>query len=206
MFSDASIGVRMKIPMPAAVLAGGASRRMGAPKAALPYGTTTLLAHQTSRLARLFEEVIVAVKETPGFDCGPARIVVDSFSERAPLYGLLRALEETEDRLFVLAVDLPLLAQDVIGAIAGRGLVTAAPAVVPQAAGLLQPLAAVWRRSVLPTAHARMRRGEMSLHGLAQAVGAEIFGEQAWRALDPSGNSFANVNTVEEYVAARERA
>src|SRR5206468_11241188 len=112
--SDASIGVRMKIPMPAAVLAGGASRRMGVSKAALPYGTTTLLAHQTRRLAGLFEEVVVAVKETPEFDFGPARIVVDSFSERAPLYGLLRALEETQDRIFVLAVDLPLLAEDVI--------------------------------------------------------------------------------------------
>jgi len=196
----------MKIPMPAAVLAGGASRRMGVSKAALPYGTTTLLAHQTRRLAGLFEEVVVAVKETPEFDFGPARIVVDSLSERAPLYGLLRALEETQDRIFVLAVDLPLLAEDVIGAIARRGLETAAPAVVPEAAGLLQPLAAVWRRSVLAPARERMRRGEMSLHGLARAVGAEIFGEQAWRALDTSGNSFANVNTVEAYVAARERA
>ena len=35
--------------MPAAVLAGGASRRMGAPKAALPYGAGTLAEHQTGR-------------------------------------------------------------------------------------------------------------------------------------------------------------
>ena len=42
---DASIRCAVKIPMPAAVLAGGASRRMGVPKASLPYGRTTLLAH-----------------------------------------------------------------------------------------------------------------------------------------------------------------
>jgi len=41
---------------------------------------------------------------------------------------------------------------------------------------------------------------------LAQAAGAEILEEADWRPLDPSGNSFANVNTLEEYVAARERA
>ena len=35
---------------------------------------------------------------------------------------------------------------------------------------------------------------------------AEIVSEEVWRALDPSGNSFANVNTIEEYTAMRERA
>ena len=49
--------LRCKIPMPAAVLAGGASRRMGRSKAALPYGAGTLLEFQTGRLADLFEEV-----------------------------------------------------------------------------------------------------------------------------------------------------
>lgn len=191
--------------MPAAVLAGGASRRMGSPKGALPYGRTTLLAHQTDRLSRLFEEVFVAVKAAPDFDRGPARLVVDGRPDVAPISGLLRALEEVEDRVFVLAVDLPLLSEDVIRAIGKRGLTTAAPAVVPEASGLIQPLAAVWRRCVLPTARARAARGELSLHGLAEEVGAEIFTEQEWRALDPSGNSFANVNTIQDYAAARER-
>jgi molybdopterin-guanine dinucleotide biosynthesis protein A len=192
--------------MPAVVLAGGASRRMGVPKAALPYGRTSLLAHQTGRLSAIFNEVFVVAKEAPDFDAGPARVVLDSTSDRAPIHGLVRALEEASDRLFVLAVDLPVVTNEVIRAIAERSLASRAAVVVPRADGRLQPLSAVWRRSVLPAALARIERGELSLHGLAEEVGAEIVPEEVWRAIDPSGNSFANINTIEEYAAIRERA
>jgi molybdopterin-guanine dinucleotide biosynthesis protein A len=196
----------MKMAMPAAVLAGGGSRRMGVPKAALPYGGTTLLAHQTARLSRLFEEVLVVAKEAPDFDIGPARLVLDRTADRAAIHGIARALEEASDRLFVLAVDLPVMTDEVIRAIARESLGSDASAVVPVADGLLQPLAAVWRASVLPAALARIARGDLSLHGLAREVGAAVLDEEAWRAADPSGNSFANMNTIEQYNAARERA
>ena len=192
--------------MPAAVLAGGASRRMGVPKAALPFGRTTLLAHQTGRLAEIFEGVFVVAKEKPSFDAGPAQLLFDRSPEQAAIHGLTRALEEAADRVFLLAVDLPLITERVLRAIAARGLETSAAAVVPRADGLLQPLAAVWRRQVLPQARTRAARGDLSLQGLALDVGAELLPEEAWRALDPSGNSFANVNTIEQYASARGRA
>jgi molybdopterin-guanine dinucleotide biosynthesis protein A len=203
---DASIVVAVKIAMPAAVLAGGASRRMGIPKAALPYGQTTLLAHQIQRLSEIFEDVLVVAKEAPGLDTGPARLVFDTSAVRAPIHGLVRALEEVSDRVFILAVDLPVVRGEVLRAIAERSLASPAPAVLPWADGRLQPLAAVWRASVLPTARERIARGDLSLHGLAAEVGAEILSEETWRAIDPSGNSFANLNTIEEYAAIRERA
>jgi molybdopterin-guanine dinucleotide biosynthesis protein A len=192
--------------MPAAVLAGGASRRMGVPKAALPYGRTTLLAHQAERLSKIFEDVFIVAKEAPGIDAGPSRLLLDTSAVRAPIHGLVRALEEVADRVFVLAVDLPVVTAEVLRAIAQRGLASHAPAVLPWADGRLQPLAAVWRSSVLPAARRRIARGDLSLHGLAEDVGAEIFPEETWRAIDPSGNSFANVNTIQEYAALRERA
>lgn len=179
---------------------------MGVPKAALPYGRTTLLAHQTGRLSAIFSEVFVVAKEAPGFDAGPARVVLDRTDDHAPIHGLIRALEEAADRLFVLAVDLPVVTVEVIRAVARRSLACDAAVVLPRAEDRLQPLAAVWRRSVLPAALARIARGELSLYGLAEEVGAETVPEEVWRALDPSGNSFANINTIEEYAAIRERA
>ena len=192
--------------MPAAVLAGGASRRMGVPKAALPYGRTTLLAHQAERLSEIFDNVFVVAKEAPGVDAGPARLVFDTSAVRAPIHGLVRALEEVSDRVFVLAVDLPVVTAEVLRAIAQRSLASAAAAIRPWADGRLQPLAGVWRARVLPAARERVARGDLSLHGLAEEVGAEIFPEETWRAIDPSGNSFANLNTIEQYTAMRERA
>jgi len=196
----------MKIPMPAAVLAGGASLRMGVSKAELPWGGATLLEHQVERLSGLFVEVFVVGKEDSRLDIGPARILRDGSPQTATIHGLVRALEEADDHIFVLAVDLPALSAEVIREIARRGLETGAPALLPEANGVLQPLAAVWRRGILPLARERISRGELSLHRLAEAAGADVLREEGWRALDPSGNSFANVNTLEQYLAARERA
>ena len=195
-----------KIPMPAAVLAGGASRRMGRPKAELPYGAGTLLEFQARRLAEIFEEALVVAKAPPPSPVGSARVVLDRVSEHAAIHGLVRALEEVTDRVFVLGVDLPAVPAALLRAIAERSLATQAPAVIARADGRLQPLAAVWRRSVLAAARHRIAAGELSLHGLAEQVGVEIFEEPEWRAIDPSGAAFANLNTLEEYAAQRERA
>jgi molybdopterin-guanine dinucleotide biosynthesis protein A len=196
----------MRIPMPAAVLAGGASRRMGRSKAALPYGAGTLLQFQTTRLSKIFEEVYVVAKEPPGFTAGPAGILLDGAPEHAAIHGLVRAIEEARDRIFVLGVDLPAVPESLIREIARRGLATEASALVPRADGRLQPLAAVWRRSALATAARRAAEGELGLHALADDVGAEILEEGEWRACDPSGNAFLNLNTLEQYAALRERA
>jgi molybdopterin-guanine dinucleotide biosynthesis protein A len=192
--------------MPAAVLAGGASTRMGRSKAALPWGAGNLLEFQTGRLATLFSEVLVVAKETPDFSIGPARVVLDPSPDFAAIYGLLRALDEAEDRIFILAVDLPGLTHDLVREIAVRGLKTPAPALIPEAGGRLQPLAAVWRKSAARFARNRIARGVLSLTSLADEVGADVLPEREWRKLDASGRAFANLNTFQEYVAHRERA
>jgi molybdopterin-guanine dinucleotide biosynthesis protein A len=192
--------------MPAAVLAGGASRRMGRSKAELPYGSGTLLAHQAERLSRVFPEVFAVVKDPPGLPSGPALVLLDGIPEHAAVHGLVRALEEVRDRVFVLAVDLPVLPESLMRAIASRSLASDALAVVPRSGGRLQPLAAVWRKAVLPLARARIERGDLALAGLAEEAGADILSEEDCRDADPSGNAFANLNTVEEYLAHRERA
>jgi molybdopterin-guanine dinucleotide biosynthesis protein A len=192
--------------MPAAVLAGGASTRMGRPKAALPWGAGNLVEFQTGRLATLFSEVFVVVKEQPDYPIGPARVLIDPSPDFAAIYGLVRALDEAEDRIFILGVDLPGLTHDIVHEIAMRGLRTAAAALIPEAGGRLQPLAAVWRKSAARFAGNRIARGALSLTGLADEIGADILAESEWRKFDRSGNAFANLNTFQEYAAHRERA
>jgi molybdopterin-guanine dinucleotide biosynthesis protein A len=196
----------VRIPFPAAVLAGGASRRMGVAKGSLPYGAGSLAEHQTRRLARLFSETWLVVREAPAYAFGPARLLFDRDPERSALSGVIRALEEAEDRVFVLAVDLPLAGDDLLLAIAGRSLASEASAVLPESERGLEPLAGVWRRAALPEAHRRAASGDRSLHGLAKTVGLEAIAPAEWRELDPSGNAFENLNTIAEWTMARERA
>jgi molybdopterin-guanine dinucleotide biosynthesis protein A len=196
----------MRIPMPAAVLVGGASRRMGRAKAALPYGAGTLTEFQTSRLAGLFEEVLVVAKNEPEFPVGPGRVVLDRVPEHAAIHGLVRTLEEVPDRVFVLAVDLPAVPAELVRWIAERGLVSEAAAVLPRTEGRLQPLAGVWRRAALDAARRRVSAGRLALRGLAEEVGAEILEEAAWGTIAPGGTAFVNLNTLEDYASLRERA
>jgi molybdopterin-guanine dinucleotide biosynthesis protein A len=179
---------------------------MGRPKASLPFGAGTLLQHQLSKLASLFEEILLVVKDPPDAATGRARVLLDGSPKQGPVYGLIRALEEISDHLFVLAIDLPLIAVDLIYGISERGLSTSALAVIPENKGRLEPLAAVWRRAVLPVARKQVAKGDLSLQSLAKAVGAEILPESAWRGWDPSGNSFSNLNTMNDYLTMRERA
>jgi molybdopterin-guanine dinucleotide biosynthesis protein A len=196
----------MKIAMPAAVLTGGASRRMGRPKGALPYGASTLLEFQTTRLAALFDEVLVVAKEAPDYAMGPARVILDGVPERAAIHGLIRSLEEAEDRVFVLGVDHPAVPPALLRAIASRSLAGDAAAVIPRAGGRLQPLAAVWRRRCLEPARQRVSHGDLSLHGLAREIAADVFDEAQWSPIDPSGVAFANLNTLADYAEHRGRA
>ncbi len=179
---------------------------MGREKASLPYGATTLAEFQTARLARHFEQVWLIAKRVPDYAFGPARVLLDEASEHAAVHGLRRALQEAKDHVFVLAVDLPALSDPVIGLVARRGMATEALALLPHADGRLQPLAGVWRRAALPELERRLTAKELSLHGLAQAVGAEIVSEAEWMEADPSGNSFLNANTLQEFASLRERA
>ena len=80
-------------------------------------------------------------KEAPAFDAGPARVVLEDEARHAAIHGLVRALEEAADRVFVLAVDLPALPPALIRAIAARSLASEAAAVLPRAGGRIQPLA-----------------------------------------------------------------
>ena len=192
--------------MPAAVLAGGGSRRMGREKGGLPYGAGSLAEFQTSRLQGIFEDVWLVAKRPPNFAIGPARLLLDGTDELAAIYGLRRALSEARDRVFVLAVDLPVITEGVIRSVASRGALSEAPVVLARAQGRLQPLAAVWRHGALPELERRLAAGDLSVLDLAEFLGAETLAEEEWRTFDPSGNSFLNMNTLEEYRQLSERA
>jgi molybdopterin-guanine dinucleotide biosynthesis protein A len=179
---------------------------MGREKGALPYGSGTLAEHQTARLAGVFDEVWFVAKRAPSYAFGDARLLLDTTSETAAAHGLHRVLAEGAERAFVLAVDLPVLSSDLAAEIGRRALESDDAALVPEAGGRLQPLAAVWTRRTLPELERRIARGELSLHELARAVDARILREVEWRKIDPSGNSFLNMNTLEEYAVLRERA
>ena len=135
----------MKREFSAVLLAGGASSRMGFPKALARVGGVPLWQRQLDLLVKLGPaELMVSAGAdwVPG--PGPWKVVRDRVSGLGPLGGIGAALGAMSTQLLlVLAVDMPFMSAAFLG-----GLVKAAgpKGVVPVENGLFQGLAAIYPR------------------------------------------------------------
>ncbi len=132
------------------VLAGGASRRMGRPKAWLEVGDTFLLRHVADRLAPAFSEVVVSFAEPEQLEHHvPYRVVFDRRPDAGPLAGLEAGLAAAREQVvFSVGCDMPYvtLALAELAVAAAR----TADAAIPRHDGLFEPVCAAYRKSALP--------------------------------------------------------
>jgi molybdenum cofactor guanylyltransferase len=184
----------------AAVLAGGASRRMGRDKATLAVGGAPLAAAALAAAALVADPVVlVAPDGHPARRLGP-RVVTDP--GQGPLAALAAALAALEaEHVLVLAGDHPGLRVELLA-----HLVALAPggeAVACRRGPRLEPLVAVYRRApALAAALARLAAGgDRSLLGLLADLDTVVVEEPAWRALDPGGRSFVDLDDPADLAA-----
>lgn len=156
-----------------AVLAGGASRRMGRDKAKLRVGGETLVRRQVRALRRAGAEPIVIVRRSgQRAAMRGVRHVHDEFVDAGPLAGLhaaLKAAAEAEAQwVAVLAVDMPMadaewFERQRAGCRVGAG-------VVVRHANGFEPLAAIYPCEALRAVERRLRRGKFSMQALVAAL------------------------------------
>jgi molybdenum cofactor guanylyltransferase len=184
-----------------AVLAGGASRRMGRDKATLVVGGVELASLALAAAARVADPVVLVAPEGHPARRLAAAPVADP--GRGPLAALAAALAAlAADHVLVLAGDHPGLRVELLAhlvALRGR-----AEAVVCRRGDRLEPLVAVYeRRPALAAARARLAAGDRSLRGLLAALGTLAVEEAEWRRLDPDGRSFADLDDPDAVTAWR---
>lgn len=187
----------------AILLAGGQSRRMGRPKAWLEFSGVPLLVHLAERLGATFPRVIVV--GAPGQPLPPttARRVDDERPGEGPLGGMvtgLRALGDGASFAFVCSCDAPFLAVSVAEYLAN--VCRCYDVAVPEWEGRLHPLHAVYRVAILPVLETLFTAGERRPVALFDHVRTVIVREPELRALDPTGRTFWNMNTPDDYAAA----
>jgi molybdenum cofactor guanylyltransferase len=178
----------------AAVLAGGASRRMGRDKATLAVGGVALAAGVLAAAAEVADPVVlVAPQGHPARRLHP-RVVTDP--GEGPLAALAAALEALEaGHVLVLAADHPGLAVELLAQLVA--LAPGGEAVACRRGPRLEPLVAVYRRApALAAARARLAgpAGDRSLLGLLADLDTVVLEEPQWRALDPGGRSFVDLD------------
>jgi molybdenum cofactor guanylyltransferase len=185
----------------AAVLAGGASRRMGRDKATLAVGGVELAAAVLDAAARVAGPVALVAPE--GHPARRLASLVVTDPGEGPLAALAAALAALEaGHVLVLAGDHPGLRVELLAHLVG--LAPRGEAVACRRGPRLEPLVAVYRR-VPALAEAKVRlagpAGDRSLTGLLAALDTVVVEEPAWRALDPDGRSFVDLDDPDDLAA-----
>ncbi len=194
-----------------AILAGGRGLRFGPPKATFELQGKPMLMHGLDALSEVCtERLVVARPDTPLPPLPPdVRLLYDEFEIQHPLSGILTALRHASHPwVFICAVDMPFLNPALIRwmmSLISPSALRPSPeydVVVPEAEGRLQPLHALYRREVYEELASFWAEGEPipSLQSILRhpTLQVRVLTPGEWRAHDPNGRSFSNLNTPDE--------
>jgi molybdenum cofactor guanylyltransferase len=191
------------------ILCGGQSKRMGQPKAWLPFGGELML----PRVARLLGEVAspLVVVAAPEQDVPPlspdVAIVRDEEKGRGPLQGLaagLKALRGRAEAAYLSSCDVPFLRPAFVTRLVG--LLGEYAVCVPRVGDYHHPLAAVYRLDVIDAVDRLLAENRLRPFFLFEAVPTRIVEASELRDVDPAFETLRNLNTPEDYTAALQSA
>ncbi|MDA0657434.1 MAG: molybdenum cofactor guanylyltransferase [Planctomycetota bacterium] len=188
----------------AIILCGGHSRRMGRPKAWLPFGPETML----QRIVRIVSTEVstVIVVAAQGQELPPlpaiATVVYDGQRDRGPLQGLARGLQclSASQVAYVTSCDVPRLNTAFVRAM--FDFLPGYDIAVPQEATFCHPLAAVYRSTVLPQVELLLERDQLRPMFLFDQASTRFVPVDDLRAADPELTSLENLNSPEDYERA----
>lgn len=190
---------------------------MGSAKSALEWHGSTLLYRTSALLARTVTGPVVVVG-SPGQDLpelpSGVQVVEDPVEGLGPLQGMatgLAAVAAMADTAFVCSTDMPFLHPAFVRRVL-RGLSTPGTEIaLPIARGFRQPLAAGYRTSLAELMaklvdEGRLRPGMLFEQcSVLRIDDAELLADPDLARLDPELDSVVNVNTPDDYAAARAR-
>jgi molybdopterin-guanine dinucleotide biosynthesis protein A len=183
------------------ILAGGRSSRMGTPKALLAFDGEPLLTHIVRTLQPLFDEIVVVAAPGQELPPLPVSVVHDDVAYQGPVGGITYGLRAARgDYAFVTSCDSAFISPSLVADLLARR--EGYDVVVPRWEDRLQPLLAVYRRTVLPLLEAQLASGELRPVYLFDKVRTLIVSEEEIRRIDPGGGSFFNMNTPDDYAEA----
>lgn len=200
------------LPCTAAILAGGAAKRMGgAVKALLDVGGQTILDTLLATLSGRFVEMLLVAKEPEAFlalqQAAPWRLVLDARPGRSSLTGIHTALANARtEHVFITACDTPLLRPALLDALLGH-LRPEDDVVLPRKPdGYFEPLCALYSRRCLPHIEAQLDRNDHKIIRFFDRVRVSPLPVEALLRADPELVSFRNANTPEELALLRQTA
>jgi molybdopterin-guanine dinucleotide biosynthesis protein A len=157
-----------------------------------------MIDHSLQGLRPLCDPLFVVANDLHPYIDVRATLLQDIVSQEGPLGGIFTALVfSPNDWLFVKAVDMPFLVPELLSAM--LVLRTGADLVVPMQGDYYEPLLALYSRRCIAAIAGILEGRERRIISLFKKVRVKSIPEDQWRALDPEGRSFFNVNTPEDW-------
>src|SRR5260370_5972426 len=187
------------------VVCGGQSKRMGRPKAWLPFAGEIML----PRVLRLLGEAVnpIVVVAAPGQDLPPLPSAVDVVRDeekgRGPLQGLaagLTALQGRADAAFASSCDVPFLKPAFVRRLID--LLGDKQICVPHIEGYHHPLAALYRLEVAVAVDRLLAEDRLRPVFLFDLVPTRVVEAAELVDVDPTFQTLRNLNTPQDYEAA----
>jgi molybdopterin-guanine dinucleotide biosynthesis protein A len=181
-----------------AVLCGGHSRRMGSPKALLPWEGGDLLSHAIARLSEAgFDPVCLGPADWAKRHGVPA--LADAAADAGPLAGVLAAVSNGD--AFLIAVDMPWLTAGDMKTLAAHGAALGT-LTLPAQNGMLRALCGYWPRDLAQPLADYLQEGERRVIGFADRVAHRYLSDLELRRLGIDPAHLQGLNTREQYEAA----
>jgi molybdopterin-guanine dinucleotide biosynthesis protein A len=189
------------------VLCGGKSSRMGRPKAWLPFGDEVLLQRVVRVLFEVVDQIVVVAAPAQELPPLPPTVFIarDDCAYLGPLNGLatgLAALQDRVDVAYLSSCDVPFLSPAFVRRVVNE--LGDADVCLPEIGGFRHPLAAAYRVGVLPKVRALVAANRLRPVFLMDVVPTRVLRETDLDDADLA--ALRNVNTPEEYEAARREA
>jgi molybdopterin-guanine dinucleotide biosynthesis protein A len=187
----------MKYNLSGIILSGGKSIRMGENKAFIEVEGIPIIRRIYNLFEKLFEEIIIVTDQRESFLDFNAKIYADLFPHRGVLGGLYTGLFFSHFHYtFCVACDMPFLKESIIQFLIKN--IGDYDVVVPKTKDGLQPLHSIYSKNCLEPIEKIIGKNQYKVIDLYPMVRVNIIMENEFSYLDPTNESFINVNTPEE--------
>lgn len=191
--------LELRHPLTGIILSGGKSTRMGENKALIKVDGIPIINRIHNLFRKLFQEIMIVTDQKEIFSHLDATFYEDLLPNCGVLGGLYTGLFFSSFKYsFCVACDMPFLRESVIEYLIKN--IQGQDGIVPKTNDGLQPLHAIYSKSCLEPIKFIIDQGNYKIIDFYKMVHIKFIEEEEFFSLDPSMESFINVNTPEELV------
>ena len=181
----------------ALILAGGKSSRMGGKhKGNLMCENETFVQRLINEMTKVSDKIWLSYGNTVHAEYDKCRIVQDIHTDCGPIGGIHAGLSEAEnEKAIIVACDMPFMRAEFFGNLMEQ-MDEETDIIVPVVDGRIHPLAAIYKKRILPVVESQIQSGNYRLRKILDQVNTKY--------IDVSDDArmvemLRNINTVEEY-------